>query len=85
MTYFYKSGTQILKQEGGEPPADEFVALAPDGILRHYKDNRVVEQDKIVASNIEHAAANLAHNMLIPTFRAKKQKQKSKVKRCKCK
>ena len=84
MTYFYKSGTQILKQEGGDPPASEFVALAPDGILRHYKDNRVIEQDKIVASDKEYAAANLARNMLIPIFRAKK-KQKSKVKRCKCK
>jgi hypothetical protein len=85
MTYFYISGTQILKQEGGEPPAGEFVALAPDGILRHYKNGHVIEQDKIVASNIEHAAANLAHNMLIPTFRTKKPKRKSKVKRCKCK
>lgn len=81
MTYYYRNGDMITKQVGGIPPTNEYVAVSPEGIVRHIINDKVVEQDKVKISGIEVTSANLARNMLIP----KLERTRRKTKRCKCK
>jgi hypothetical protein len=42
--YFYKRGDEVLRKLGGEPPSDEYVALDPKGVLRHIKNNEIIDE-----------------------------------------
>lgn len=45
MTYFYKVAGTIARKVGGEPPAVlEYVAIDPKGMMRHIKNDIVVEE-----------------------------------------
>jgi len=48
MTYFYKSNGTLARKIGGTPPADEYVAIDPQGILRHVKNNTILEEQPII-------------------------------------
>jgi hypothetical protein len=44
MTYFYKVAGTIARKVGGEPPASEYVAIDPKGIIRHIKNGQIIEE-----------------------------------------
>lgn len=94
MTYFYKIKGTIARKIGGEPPADEYVAIDPQGIVRHVKDNEIVEEQpmelpkgKLKDLYTDTMGKQIARGMLFPAYRKKKTKsRKVKVgKRCICK
>ena len=45
--YFYKVGGTIARKIGGEPPADEYVAIDPKGIVRHIKNGQIIEEQPL--------------------------------------
>jgi len=47
MTYFYKVAGTIARKVGGEPPASEYVAIDPKGIVRHIKNGEIIEEKPI--------------------------------------
>jgi hypothetical protein len=99
MTYFYKNGGTISRKIGGEPPANEYVAIDPQGVVRHIKDDNIVEEIPIDVSSIsdkdidlykEVISSQMAKDMLYPKYRKKINKPKSMrkikvVKKCICK
>lgn len=101
MTYFYKVHGTIARKIGGNPPTDEYVAMDPQGTLRHVKDGELLEETQIsypIDTNMDTKelfkdtmGKQLARDMLFPTYRKKKMtKSKSSrkvnvVKKCKCK
>jgi len=99
MTYFYKNGGTISRKIGGEPPANEYVAIDPQGVVRHVKDDKIIEEMPIDISEIpkedvdlykDTVSSQMARGMLYPKYRKKinksKPMRKLKVgKRCKCK
>jgi hypothetical protein len=44
MTYFYKVGGTIAQKIGGEPPADEYVALDKQHTVRHIKNGHIIDE-----------------------------------------
>jgi len=44
MTYFYKIQGTIARKVGGEPPTTEYVAIDPKGIVRHIKNDQIIEE-----------------------------------------
>jgi len=99
MTYFYKNGGTISRKIGGEPPANEYVAVDPQGVVKHVKDDNIIEEIPIDVSGIsgkdvelykDLISSQMARNLLYPKYRKKinkpKPMRKLKVgKRCKCK
>jgi hypothetical protein len=96
MTYFYKIHSTIARKIGGEPPADEYVAIDPQGVVRHVKNNEIIEETPIEFPNNasqdqitlykDAMGSQIAKNMLFPKYRKKKNTRKIKVgKRCICK
>jgi hypothetical protein len=100
MTYFYKVHGTIARKIGGDPPANEYVAIDPKGILRHIKNGEIIEETSIsYPTDItvdtkdlykDEIGKMLARDMLFPKYRkAKNTKSKSRkikvVKKCKCK
>jgi hypothetical protein len=97
--YFYKNGGTISRKIGGEPPAKEYVAIDPQGVVRHVKDDNIVEEIPIHISDIsekdvelykEVISSQIAKDMLYPKYRKKLNKPKSirklkVVKKCICK
>jgi|WetSurMetagenome_2_1015567.scaffolds.fasta_scaffold40832_5 hypothetical protein len=79
MTYFYMNKGTVLRQDGGEPPSNNYVAVDPQGVMRYVK-NGVVDQAQIIKPGSDET--KMALNML--KYRKKKTK-KVKAKRCKCK
>jgi len=84
MTYFYKVHGTIARKIGGEPPANEYVALDKENTMRHVKNGEVIEEFKL-AFPIEtmgdpelkefyagEEGKRLARSMLIPSYRKKK-------------
>jgi hypothetical protein len=101
MTYFYKIGGTIARKVGGNPPTNEYVAIDPKGIVRHVKNEMIIEEqyiDVLKDSTKDQEelykdimGSQIAKNMLFPKYRKKKiMKPKSirKIKMdkgCKCK
>lgn len=99
MTYFYKVRGTIARKIGGSPPADEYVAMDPQGALRYVKNGEVIEETQIsYPTDItvdtkelykDTVGKQLARDMLFPKYRKKKPSKpirKIKVaKKCKCK
>jgi len=97
--YFYKNGGTISHKLGGDPPANEYVAVDPQGVVRHVKDDNIIEEIPIDVSGIsgkdvelykDLISSQMARNLLYPKYRKKinksKPMRKLKVgKRCKCK
>ena len=98
--YFYKNGGTISHKLGGDPPAEEYVAIDPQGVVRHIKDDKIIEEIPIeVPDNISEderllfknaVSSQLARGMLYPKYRKKINKPKSirkikVVKKCICK
>ena len=97
--YFYKNGGTISHKLGGDPPANEYVAVDPQGVVRHVKDDNIIEETPIDVSGIsgkdvelykDLISSQMARNLLYPKYRKKinksKPMRKLKVgKRCKCK
>jgi hypothetical protein len=44
MTYFYKVGGTIARKIGGEPPANEYVAIDKEHTMRHIKNGEIIEE-----------------------------------------
>jgi hypothetical protein len=42
--YFYKKGDEVLRKLGGDPPSEEYVALDPKGVIRHIKNDEILEE-----------------------------------------
>ena len=93
MTYFYKIHSTIARKIGGEPPADEYVAIDPQGVVRHVKNNEVIEEQpmKLPEGELKDLykdamGSQIAKTMLFPAYRKKKITRKVKIgKRCICK
>ena len=98
--YFYKNGGNHFTQTWcGDPPANEYVAVDPQGVVRHVKDDNIIEEIPIDVSGIsgedvelykDLISSQMARNLLYPKYRKKinksKPMRKLKVgKRCKCK
>jgi hypothetical protein len=87
--YFYKNGGTISRKIGGEPPAKEYVAIDPQGVVRHVKDDNIVEETPIPMDNFpnmsqdeiqlykEAVSSQMAKDMLYPKYRKKINKPKS--------
>jgi hypothetical protein len=45
--YFYKVAGTIARKVGGEPPALEYVAIDPKGIVRHIKNGQIIEEQPL--------------------------------------
>lgn len=101
MTYFYKVHGTIARKIGGDPPAEEYVAIDPQGVLRHIKGGEIVEETQIAypvditmdTKELfkDEMGKQLARDMLFPKYRKKKMSKKKPmrkvkvVKKCKCK
>jgi hypothetical protein len=97
MTYFYKVHGTIARKVGGNPPSEEYVAIDPQGVLRHVKNGEIVEETQIsYPTDItmdtkdlykDEMGKQLARDMLFPKYRKKKtsSKPKLKIKTCRCK
>ena len=49
MTYYYKIRGIINRKEGGSPPdTEEYIAVGKDDIVRHIKNDEVIEEKPIV-------------------------------------
>lgn len=100
MTYFYKVHGTIARKIGGEPPANEYVAIDPKGMVRHIKDGYIIEEKQIEGIQEDYPelkelydseiGKQMARSMLI-TYRKKKTMKPKAVrkvkvgKKCKCK
>lgn len=88
MTYFYKMQGTIARKIGGEPPAEEYVAIDPKGIVRHIKKGEILEEEPITYPKEYMEAPELkdfymteygkqmAREMLFPKYRKKKTSSK---------
>lgn len=98
MTYFYKVRGTIARKIGGNPPSDEYVAIDPQGVLRHIKNGEILEDTPIAyPTDItmdtkelykDEMGKMLARDMLFPKYRKKKMSKPRKIKvvrKCKCK
>lgn len=94
MTYFYKIKGTIARKIGGEPPANEYVAIDPQGVVRHVNNDEIIEEQpmKLPEGELKELykdtmGKQIARTMLFPAYRKKKTiSRKIKVgKRCICK
>jgi len=87
--YFYKNGGTISHKLGGDPPAEEYIARDPQGIMRHIKNGNIIEELPIPTndySGMSHeerelykdvVSSQMAKDMLYPKYRKKINKPKS--------
>jgi hypothetical protein len=47
MTYYWKINGMIAKKIGGDPPSTEYAAVDPKGIVRHIKNDEIIEERTI--------------------------------------
>jgi len=99
MTYFYKVRGTIARKIGGIPPANEYVAVDPQGIVRHIKNGDILNEISLEIPNDDldsqefyksEMGKQVARDMLLPKYRKKKTTSKPTrkvkiVKKCKCK
>jgi hypothetical protein len=95
MTYFYKMSGTIARKVGGEPPANEYVAIDPKGIIRHVKNEEILEEQSIDIPKDatkdqaelykDVVSSQIAKTMLFPNYRKKKPARSKAVTKCKCK
>lgn len=93
MTYYYKIRGIINRKEGGSPPdVDEYIAIGKDSVVRHIKNDEVIEQKEIMyPEHVPYLASKdtgikelykkasgyiIAKDMLTPMARKKKTTQK---------
>ena len=95
MTYFYKMSGTIARKVGGNPPTNEYVAIDPKGVIRHVKNEQIIEEQYIDVPKDatkdqeelykEMMSSQIAKEMLFPKYRKKKTMKPKSIKRCKCK
>lgn len=94
MTYFYKVHGTIARKIGGEPPADDYVAMDSNGRLKHILHGEVIEENYVIyptdatTSELKELYKNemgkaLARDMLFPKFRKKKSSKPKPLRKVK--